>query len=1470
MDRPAGCERTYTFRLTEAPGQPDAAWRRRLWLTHEAVNAGSRLFGDWLLTLRGGLCHSLAETTKGRGRARNHDDAKPIRRRRVLLALSWLSVESRHGAPLEFAVASTPSHTPRTLAALADILEKRGLAAPVIEQWLQDCRAALESPIRDDAVWINRSAAFDVLAAGQNQATARADCRQVLWSLFTDQYLVLPHEAGSARPAEAGAAPADQPTLLASSSGAGQRTRHLFSHLFGSSATFGTQSNKLRLRSFWKMHLTAEIARLGMPLDEVAKRGRKHLNDIRRSPSEFHREMFAKAATRVAQVVTKIKRQESRRLHWVEADQKLHQLEVQFPVALGCLDQYRKTNPGASIDSEALSSCREILLRMANARPLVAQKTLASAPLSGAGSAEWKDDGAGDDLTNAPAAYEEFNVFWFAGGNANREKLKAYSEGTAARAGVSKLKAVSYRHPDPYFSPVFCQFGVSRPQIEFSRLNGDAGPNRESDHRTVKMLQWDGSQATLQPLGARSRRFDAEIGAASQAATTALPHVDVARRTRLAAGAAGGAASGDSDVAPLVRVAHVFDSAPVVTRRQSQRKTPVVARANAPRWNGTLRADRVSLAKLGRAAARNPRRAAQLIESNLEWWLSVSIELLPCGPWIDYGTRHDLHDTRFESPAGQRRIVTSSASKQQQWRGLTYPFWHPANRNTSRKGKAKQLLSRLPDLRLLAVVPGYEHGAACAVWQTLSAAQFQDECRQIAQQGGAVDIQPLWATARTAELPSDGVKGSAGSRTICYRRIGPDTLDHGAPHPSCWARLERQFLVKLPGELHDCRRPTSEELAAVEQLKLELGIQHPRTTSNRSKSVNALQLEALRLIAQGLRRHEVFARISRALAGDSARASSPMAVAQGGSADEIGQAIRQWHTIAFSAAWPDAWARELWRHHIAKLVAGGTPDGEASLVHAAAADSAVGSETRPTRLECQEIGRRLSLLDRVVLSQKWAAQWTANDGRAAHAPAVSVLAHSDVAGQVRAIPATGWHARMRWIHDWLRGRKAGHAARGTGGLSLTRIAALQAVRDQVRAFQCRLRPDGSEVRGRSLVATRTARILDLKLEERAKLLASRIVEAAMGLGSAALPDGRRAQMAAAASCHAIVLGTSSNPYELPSGLAPEERVALGRSHRLLRGRLIEACELHGIHLTGYPTRYLAQQDARSGAPGIRYNEVARAAFLSEHGPWPLELAQARERIQAACQAKRPAELSDLFLLVLHQAASRQDAGTPRSDVVRVPSQQGRLLMSIDERSSALRGTSADFNTAANLGLQPLLDTDWPGSWSYLPTIAGIDSGRKPDPERCQGAACVESWRLQPLGEGSFAASGNADSWGAGLVGQPLEAEMRRRFMAELGLLGEDSEPHALAASAGTESVPGAPAVSCAPRKRGRPRKAPQPHQQPYMNLWRDVSPATLDRGVWRAQSHYNRFVLARALNLWLKSDPVFEYTPSIGGQFVLR
>jgi hypothetical protein len=168
----ATTQRAYTLKLTAADPQ-DQSWRKALWLTHEAVNKGAKAFGDWLLTLRGGLDHTLA--------------ADERRDRRILLALSWLSVESKNGSPPAASglIVATggdrqDDRNRKVVAALKDILKSRRLASNDIDAWIKDCEASLSAAIRDDAVWVNRSQAFDTAAKHVGHSLSRRE----LWDML--------------------------------------------------------------------------------------------------------------------------------------------------------------------------------------------------------------------------------------------------------------------------------------------------------------------------------------------------------------------------------------------------------------------------------------------------------------------------------------------------------------------------------------------------------------------------------------------------------------------------------------------------------------------------------------------------------------------------------------------------------------------------------------------------------------------------------------------------------------------------------------------------------------------------------------------------------------------------------------------------------------------------------------------------------------------------------------------------------------------------------------------------------------------------------------------------------------------------------------------------------------------------------------------------------------------------------------
>jgi hypothetical protein len=358
-DRVVVTQRAYTLRLQGVDPQ-DHSWRDALWKTHEAVNKGAWAFGDRLLTLRGGLDHSLADAKVKGGKGNPDRDPTDEERkaRRILLALSWLSVESEKGAPEEKYLVphdldkqSGARSNWKTVEELRKILKGRGLGKSEIESWVQDCSASLSAAIRDDAVWVNRSKAFDDACNGQDIAKARGDCQTILWYLLGDDYLTLPKspEKPKEEPTKNEGEPSEEESnqkrrsaVIQSGKGAGQRTRHLFSHIFGGkkdSKGFGKPPRQLALREHWKTHLKPLVEASGIPMRDT-NAGKTD----GASPTELHREMFSKAASRLAQIHTKQKQQEAERQNLKDADKKLKELEddQQYKPALDLLNSLCK------------------------------------------------------------------------------------------------------------------------------------------------------------------------------------------------------------------------------------------------------------------------------------------------------------------------------------------------------------------------------------------------------------------------------------------------------------------------------------------------------------------------------------------------------------------------------------------------------------------------------------------------------------------------------------------------------------------------------------------------------------------------------------------------------------------------------------------------------------------------------------------------------------------------------------------------------------------------------------------------------------------------------------------------------------------------------------------------------------------------------------------------------------------------
>jgi hypothetical protein len=150
-----------------------------------------------------------------------------------------------------------------------------------------------------------------------------------------------------------------------------------------------------------------------------------------------------------------------------------------------------------------------------------------------------------------------------------------------------------------------------------------------------------------------------------------------------------------------------------------------------------------------------------------------------------------------------------------------------ADTKASRGNKACLILSRLPGLRVLSVDLGHRYAAACAVWETLTIQQMNDACK-VAHHAPPSEADLYLHLATTG---ADGKK-----RTAVYRRIGADQIEdidqatgevRQVPHPAPWARLERQFLIKLPGEEKPTREASNDEIWLAHELERQMGLAVP-------------------------------------------------------------------------------------------------------------------------------------------------------------------------------------------------------------------------------------------------------------------------------------------------------------------------------------------------------------------------------------------------------------------------------------------------------------------------------------------------------------------------------------------------------------------------------------------------------------------------------------------------------------------
>jgi len=1433
-EKPATTQRAYTLRL-RGVNPNDNSWRHALWQTHEAVNKGAKVFGDWLLTLRGGLDHSLVDT--------NNSDRTPTdeerKARRILLALSWLSVESERGAPETYIVASgkeaSTDRDIKVIAAFEEILKKRKLSDDEIKGWIDDCKASLSAAIRDDAVWVNRSKAFDDAVKRIGDSLTREEVWDMLDYFFVsaEAYLKpikisgdestdtekeekakdLVQKAGQwlsgrfgsgkgadfprmakvyerivqwADQAEADTAggkaisnlvealkefkPAseDLDGVLGLISGRGYKsaTRNYLQQIHTKSNVIEEDLDNLkkkadedRKKCLGKSGSKGQRLYADAILDDVerdcgftyrvAENG-EHVSVLDYSKykegckwgTSRHQEfsvMLDHAARRVSLAHTWIKRAEAERRKFEEDAKKkdsvpksaskwLDQFCEERSEASGALEPYRirrKALDGWKDVVEAWSdkSCKTNTDRIEAARAL-----------------QHQIDKFGDIQLFEALAADDARCVWHKDGNETAspdpQPLIDYVLAAEAEFNKQRFKVPAYRHPDALLHPVFCDFGNSRWSIDFSireattelnkakkklqkteeaftkatnvfvtdRENGKKREKLEkakkeltdarqevkrlSSARRLSMTLWTGRVLENKfPLCWQSKRLVQDLALSQK--EQKCEATEVTRADRFGRAASNVTKSDDVEISGLF-----------------EQKD----------WNGRLQAPRQQLEAIAKVrdndslpTEERDRRICKM-KDRIRWLVTFSAKLQPMGPWCDFAEKHRELELKIDPQ-----------------------YWPHAEENKKRKGQARLILSRLPGLRVLSVDLGHRYAAACAVWETVDSRQVEEACKDANHE--RPKSEDLYLHLKKRKNVGNDVE-----KTIIYRRIGADNLPNGTPHPAPWARLDRQFLIKLQGEEEGARMASNEEIWAVHQMEAAFGrsvllidrlvasgwgssdeqkarleklkglgwtpAKQPSSNYESdldqgeffkpSLSIDELMYSAVRTMRLALKRHGDRARIAFAMTAEYKTMpgdrryyfteSKELSVEDNQEVRDIKRvefirdALVLWYDLAYSQGWRDNKARQLWDEYIAKLPEYGAFD-EKIEESAAQGDKKRNEEIKKKLNNVAEVlGKNESL--RKDLHDAWQCRWEEDDDQ--------------------------WKKQLRWFKDWIlpRGKAAKDPAiRGVGGLSLTRLATLTEFRRKVQVgFFTRLRPDGTRAETKEGFGQSTLDALENLREQRVKQLASRIVEAALGVGRVKRPAGgkdpKRPDRRVDEPCHAIIIENLTNYRPEETRTRRENRQLMSWSSSKVQKYLSEACQLHGLHLREVSASYTSRQDSRTGAPGMRSQDVPVAEFMRSPF-WRKQVKQAQENVSKNKGNKRERYLCDLN----EMWGDKQPADWKEAGDVRIPLNGGEIFVSADSTSPAAKGLQADLNAAANIGLRALIEPDWEGKWWYVPCDA---------------------------------------------------------------------------------------------------------------------------------------------------------------------
>ena len=446
--------------------------------------------------------------------------------------------------------------------------------------------------------------------------------------------------------------------------------------------------------------------------------------------------------------------------------------------------------------------------------------------------------------------------------------------------------------------------------------------------------------------------------------------------------------------------------------------------------------------------------------------------------------------------------------------------------------------------------------------------------------------------------------------------------------------------------------------------------------------------------------------------------------------DYVLDALVLWQELAQSSVYQDDWARQMWDVWINGKFHGPQPVEVSVEATRSEQKSRIEASRDPLRLVAEQ------LIDadqphNQQLNRLWSTEWKCrSDQWRVQLRSLRRLILPHIGERPRGVDAVAFA-------QWKQNAKA---VRQSGGLALRRLKTIRDLYQVLKAFHMRPEPDDLRknvpAAGDESLAKFGRRILDQLerlREQRIKQLSSRIIEAALGVGSENRSkhwDGRKRPVdritdARFGPCHAVVVENLENYRPEETRLRRENRQLMTWAARNVRKYIVEGCQLYGLHFVEVSPSYTSRQDSRTGAPGIRCEDIFRSHLASAGDTNGVDPAIGDVHRYALARWKREADrVRDLPEAdrsnrdrVVLAALDHVHEMRANKTAIRLPRRGGEIFVSANLNSPAANGLQADLNAAANIGLKAIFDPDWLGSWWF--TLVEVATGL-PDVEKVKG------------------------------------------------------------------------------------------------------------------------------------------------------